>query len=66
MSYAEHTRAGSQRRTTGGLAWAVEWLAPAAATGPVVFHVAANAANGDESPLGDFVYLAEVRARALR
>jgi hypothetical protein len=27
----------------------------------VVLHAAANAANGDESPLGDFVYTAEQR-----
>ena len=30
-------------------------------SGPVVFHAAGNAANGDASPLGDFVYTATVR-----
>jgi hypothetical protein len=27
----------------------------------VVFHVAANAANGDDSALGDFIYTTEAR-----
>jgi hypothetical protein len=42
--------------------WTFRWTAPADAPGrAVVFHVAANAANDDDSPLGDFIY-----ARALR
>ena len=44
---------------TGGTAtvWTIEWVAPEGALGPVVFHVAANAANGDNSALGDFIYV---------
>ena len=34
-----------------------EWTAPDRG-GPVIFHVAANAADGNESAAGDFVYTA--------
>jgi hypothetical protein len=35
--------------------WTIEWTAPAHG-GPVIFHAAANAADGNESADGDFVY----------
>ena len=56
VRYAEHTRAGTTVEAPGRAAWTVEWTAPAAAAGPVAFHAAANAADGDASQLGDFVY----------
>lgn len=34
------------------------WRAPEG-LGSVVFHIAANAANGDDSPLDDFIYTRE-------
>ncbi len=37
--------------------WTIEWTAPDRA-GPVIFHVSANAADGNESATGDFVYTA--------
>ena len=43
--------------------WLVRWTAPDTAEGPVAFHAAANAANGDESPFGDYVYAWEGVAR---
>ena len=36
--------------------WFFGWTAPDAASGPVAFHAAANAANGDDSAFGDVVY----------
>jgi hypothetical protein len=56
VQYVSHTRPGIQLTQAGRIEWAVEWTAPASAAGPVVFHAAANAANGDESQFGDFVY----------
>jgi len=62
LQYARHTRQGSQ---PGAVEWRVLWTAPEKTEktdGLVVFHVAANAADGDDSPLGDFIYtLEEVR-----
>lgn len=56
VQYAGHVRAGTAVETPGRAAWTVEWTAPAKAAGPVAFHAAANAADGDASQLGDFVY----------
>lgn len=39
-------------------AWSVEWIAPAEGGDVLRVHAAANSANGDNSPLGDFVYTA--------
>jgi hypothetical protein len=48
--YAVQTAARNQA------GWTVHWTAPDPAHGQVVFHVAANAGNGDDSPFGDFIY----------
>jgi hypothetical protein len=37
--------------------WSIEWTAPDRGA-PVIFHVAANAADGNDSTDGDFVYTA--------
>ncbi len=65
VQFAQHTAAGSKIAPPGKLTWVVEWRAPAQAPGNVVFHVAANAANGDASPLGDLIHTVEVVARPL-
>lgn len=56
VQYIQHTRLGSLPAASGEGRWTVFWKAPATATGRVVIHIAANAANGDDSPLGDFIY----------
>jgi hypothetical protein len=66
--YAHHTEAGTVPPDDAGSSWLVEWTAPGSTgTGPggepgaaVVFHVAANSGNGDNSPLLDLIYTAEV------
>jgi hypothetical protein len=64
VQYATQARPGIQLGQAGRIEWVVEWTAPAAAAGAVVFHAAANAANGDESQFGDLVYTATQTARA--
>lgn len=58
--YLHQTQAGSIPESDTGTSWMLEWRAPDAG-GPVVFNVAANSANGDQSPLLDLVYASEVR-----
>lgn len=58
VDYVHHTAEGTQTRGSDTAAWQVEWTAPAQPAGSVVFHVAGNAADGDESQLGDHVYTA--------
>ena len=56
VQYAGQRKAGAV--VSGGEArWLVEWTAPASG-GAVVFNVAANAADGNESADGDFVHTA--------
>jgi hypothetical protein len=59
VTYLQHTKVGTEARTSGEAEWTFAWTAPD--SGPVVFHVAANAANGDDSALGDFIYTTEAR-----
>jgi hypothetical protein len=63
VQYAGHTEEGAASAGDARIAWEVEWTAPEAAAGPVSFHASANAANGDGSALGDFVYTLEHTSR---
>jgi hypothetical protein len=62
LTFVQHNLAGSRVGAPGASQWTIEWDAPAHAGGPVQFNVAANAANDDDSPLGDFIYLAVARS----
>ncbi len=53
--YAQHSPDGTRSDTPEVARWTVEWVAPSAER-RVLFHVAANSANGDNSPLGDLIY----------
>lgn len=55
--YLQHAREGRRPEEDGRIRWRFEWSPPAA--GDAVIHVAANAANDDLSPLGDFVFTLE-------
>ncbi len=46
--------------------WTFTWTAAEDGVSVVVFHLAANAGNGDESPLGDHIYRLEIRLRPAR
>ena len=59
VQYAGHTEAGSAPASPGAAEWAVQWTAPARGAGRVRIHAAANAADGDRSPIGDHVYAVE-------
>jgi hypothetical protein len=57
VQYAGQRTAGAAPVAAGAARWTVNWTAPASG-GVVLFHAAANAADGDESASGDFVYTA--------
>ncbi|HEY3279815.1 MAG TPA: choice-of-anchor V domain-containing protein [Gemmatimonadales bacterium] len=60
--YAEHSLVGTTVTAGGDSArWVLRWTAPGTSHGPVVLHVAANAANDDDSPFGDFIYARAVQ-----
>jgi hypothetical protein len=60
VQYAQHTALGTLAAARGTITWRLEWIAPSDADAPVTIHVAANASNDDESPLGDYIYTAEI------
>ena len=57
VQYANQRRTGTALSSTNTAAWTLIWTAPPAG-GPVVFHVAANAADGDETAESDYVHTA--------
>ena len=61
LQYANQSRPGSELTTPGKARWTLAWTAPPSAE-PVLFHVAANAANGDEAADGDYIYTAAIDA----
>ena len=66
VGYVHQTLGGSQPAEPGRARWQIEWTAPSPGDGPVAFHVAGNAANGDESALGDHVYAFEAKVAPAR
>ena len=60
VQYASH--AGAARADS--LTWSVDWDAPSDDVGAVIFHVAANSANDDDSMLGDVIILKSWETRS--
>ncbi|MBI4442060.1 MAG: hypothetical protein HY649_01645 [Acidobacteria bacterium] len=56
IQFITHTTQGTRLGTTGGASFNFQWQAPDVAVGSVTFYVAANAANGDNTPGGDRIY----------
>ncbi|MDT8340004.1 MAG: choice-of-anchor V domain-containing protein, partial [Longimicrobiales bacterium] len=61
--YAHHTVDGTAPTGPDGSQWILTWTAPAGG-GTVVFHVASNSGNGDNSPLMDLIYTARAEVAA--
>jgi len=57
-TYIEHTRSGANPGGANQGSWTFRWRAPGAGAGRVTFYAVGNAANGDGSTSGDFIYTA--------
>lgn len=55
VRYIQHTRLGVENNPVedGHVSWRFQWTAPGSDADSVVFSLAANAANGDNSAFGD-------------
>lgn len=62
LQYIQHTNKGSEPRAGNKTSWTLTWKAPKSLAGPVTFNIAANAANGDQSEFGDFIFAEEIQA----
>jgi len=60
VRYLQHA-VGRTSVRNGAKRWTITWIAPGERSGDVVFNIAANAANGDRSEFGDWIYVKEVR-----
>lgn len=59
IEFIEHTEAGTRNGTTDGpVEFEFSWTAPDPSMGPVLFNAAGNAANGDDTSEGDYIYTA--------
>jgi hypothetical protein len=55
-SYVKHTSSGTYLNDSGPVSWSFNWTAPDDPPGEVIFYVAGNAADGDFSNSGDYIY----------
>jgi uncharacterized protein (TIGR03437 family) len=59
LQYIEHTWNGTRPGQTQSASFAFDWMPPSSNVGNIVIYVAGNAANGDGSSSGDYIYLAK-------
>jgi uncharacterized protein (TIGR03437 family) len=65
-SFITQTSAGSRNGLVGAASFQFDWTPPATSTaGPVTFFVAGNAANGNGTSAGDFIYTSSVQLTPL-
>jgi hypothetical protein len=62
VQYAFQLYDGSNPVAKDTARWTIKWTAPQD-SGAVIFHAVGNAANNDNSPLGDYIYTAKVATR---
>ncbi|MCX6632321.1 MAG: hypothetical protein NTW28_32320 [Candidatus Solibacter sp.] len=60
-SYIQQTAAGTRNGTKGSVTFQFDWTPPATNAGPVTFYVAGNAADGNGTNTGDFIYTSSVQ-----
>lgn len=56
VQYLHHTLDGTALTEAQSAVWSFTWTPPDSLPARLVFHVAANAANGDASEFGDWIY----------
>ena len=56
VQYIEHRVEGTRGGTANGVSFNFQWRAPDVSAGPILFHVAGNAANNNFSSSGDHIY----------
>lgn len=64
--YVQHTRESTEPSEANKNYWNVTWRAPESVSETVIFKVAANAGNGDQSEFGDFIYASEFKVHIMQ
>lgn len=60
LQYVQHSEKGTAVTKKNASQWAVMWKAPSSIPESIIFNISANAANGDESEFGDWIYIQEL------
>lgn len=61
LQYVQHSKEGTEPSEQGATNWKITWKAPDTLADTVFFNISANAANGDQSEFGDFIYAKEIK-----
>ena len=61
LQYIQHTSEGTYPESSTEIQWQINWKSPEIISDSIFFNVAANAANGDESEFGDWIYVKEIK-----
>lgn len=61
LQYVQHSSSGSNVGDEKKNSWVIKWIAPDKLDEGVIFNITANAANGDQSEFGDFIYAKEIK-----
>jgi hypothetical protein len=60
LEYLQHSIKGTKPVEDGKISWAVVWEAPEKVSDVIYFNITSNAANGDQSEFGDWIYTKEI------
>jgi hypothetical protein len=60
IQYLQHSREGTAMTDDRKINWSFTWQAPENELNDVIFNVAANAGNNDDSAFGDWIYVKEI------
>jgi len=61
IQYLQHSREGTKPGKKGEISWKFTWTAPETGDQAVIFNIAANAGNYDDSSFGDRIFVKEIR-----
>lgn len=62
LQYVQHSDESTKPSEVNTNSWTIKWEAPEYSEEVIIFNIAANAANGDMSEFGDFIYVEEMKA----
>lgn len=61
LQYIQHSKEGSNPNHADKNSWDITWSPPESSSKQIIFHITANAANGDQSEFGDYIFTKEIK-----
>lgn len=63
IQFLQHSNKGTELINEMSTQWIIQWKAPDQMIDSIYFNISANAANGDESEFGDWIYVQEIKTK---